>query len=160
MEFYEQAVMWYVTSGGQRFVCPQFCIHDGEGKGWESEPDFVALDLTEGAIYVIEVSSGSVARPAARLADNLKKNCEYLRKNLRNANVDLSKWPIKVRVFTRDTYVDKFVDALRKKSVQSPNLLKGVDIQVLPIEKSLCNWTWYDENKQGVASLEGKKLND
>jgi hypothetical protein len=65
MELYEEAVMWYVASGGQRFICPQFSIPNDSGGEW-SCPDFVALDFQAKSIYVVEVTTDSTG-------DNLVK---------------------------------------------------------------------------------------
>ena len=97
MEFYEQAVMQYVTNGGQRFIAPQYPIYYGVRKkgvtGYDRKPDFVAIDLKERAIYFIEVGAGERVRDKAeRLADNIQTDCKYLRKNLCKANRDLSEW--------------------------------------------------------------------
>jgi hypothetical protein len=55
-KLYEQAVMWYVVSGGQRFICPQLSIPADTGGEW-SCPDLVALDARARTVYVIEVTT-------------------------------------------------------------------------------------------------------
>jgi hypothetical protein len=57
MDFFEELAMWHLTHNGDVFVCPQFSI-DG---GW-SCPDFIALDLTNKVVSVVEVTAAHCPR--------------------------------------------------------------------------------------------------
>ena len=151
---YEDLVMWYVANGGQRFVCPHFWVHDPTRKKWDSEPDLVALDFKERAIYVIEVNSGSqVADLARRVAKNARQACAYLIQNLQEVGVPCSDWPIKIRVFIRKSEQDTFMRALKRYAVTDA-LPAELNIQTIDLERTLTNWTWWDGTEHGVVSLD------
>jgi GAF domain-containing protein len=65
MDLYEQAVMWYVVSSGQRFICPQFSIPSDTGGEW-SCPDFVALDFQAKTVYEDGMRSYAILPLVAR----------------------------------------------------------------------------------------------
>lgn len=142
---YEEAVMWYVTAGGQRFVCPQFRVHASASK-WDAYPDFVAVDFHAKTLYVIEVTIASnVSKIARRIASNGPETKKFLKENLKNDSVDFEDWAVKFRVFLRSTDActrfSKLLKELFKKSDVSEVEL---DVKPLSIELVLKNWEWCD----------------
>jgi hypothetical protein len=144
---YEEAVMWYVTTGGQRFVCPQFHIH-GNGPDWAMEPDFVAVDFLEKTLYVIEVTaSANVSSIVNKIVDNGHKAAKLLRENLGKNNMDFSDWTIKFRVFIRLVECDHFNKLIEERNVND------LDIKPLDIERTLAYWKWWDKLPGPINSL-------
>jgi hypothetical protein len=57
MDFYEQLVHHYLTQERKLLVQPNLEVtHDKEGKRWCQQIDFLAVDLIEKRIYLIEVT--------------------------------------------------------------------------------------------------------
>ena len=147
-QLYEDAVMWYVSAGGQRFVCPQFLIHRDADK-WESNPDLVAVDFKVKTLYVIEVTTSSDASDVAKkIGGNARTIVGLLKENLVNDYVDFQFWKIKFRAFIRDDQREKFLKVLKGFS------LDDLDIKPIDIERTLANWKWYDQAQGPVNSLD------
>ena len=145
---YEEAVMWYVTAGGQRFVCPQFLIHDETWKKWNSCPDFVAIDFVTKTIYIIEVTvTSDVSDIVKKICSNAAELIVRLKGNLKNKNVDFEDWEVKFRVFIRKAELEHF-----KRRLVS---VDGLDIKPIDLEQILVNWEWWDRAGGPVNSLDG-----
>jgi len=128
---YEVAVMHFLTRMGDTFLCPQYPIKGEKGSVW-SAPDFVALNFTEKAIWIIEVSSASdVGSLKKKVADRDKQWILRLKDQLARIEPTVQNWPIVVKVFVRDANKSKFEN------------LSG-ETKVLPqsLESVMCNWKW------------------
>lgn len=137
MEFlYEALVMGYLTTGGQRFCCPQYAIKTEKGEGDWRCPDLVILDFKEKQVIVAEVTAAyDMRRFAAKTkrlyTEGLPRLKQQLTQALGSECPKLVEWPIVIRAFVRE---DRKDDLNR--------LLEGYipDFGVVTLEEALQRW--------------------
>ena len=128
MDMYEEAVMWYVCAGNQRFVCPQYWVRN-ENKDW-SCPDFVALDLKDKCVFIVEVTTGT---DLSGIADKIKKkDVQWIDHTKNQLPEPFRNWDFHVAIFVRD----KFVELLDNKIGDNKNY------KAFGLEKIFHNWNW------------------
>ena len=136
MELYEEAVMWYVVSGGQRFVCPQFSVLSDTGGEW-SCPDFVALDFQAKTVYVVEATTDSTGNDLVKKVRNRESQWfSKLKAYLSMQDPSFGAWQYRAAVFVRSEIVESF-----DKKIGSP-----ADVAVFPFETALFGWRWNWKN--------------
>ncbi len=145
MDMYEQAVMWYVVSGGQRFVCPQFSIPSDTGGGEWSCPDFVALDFQGKTVYVVEVTTDATGNNLVKKVRSRESQWfSKLKAYLSTQDLSFASWQYRAAVFVRSEIVKEF-----DKKIGSP-----ADVAVFPFERALFGWRWDWKSGRSNNALE------
>ena len=126
---YEEAVMWYVCAGNQRFVCPQYWVRKEE-KDW-SCPDFVALDILESRVFIVEVTTGTDLKPLANKIIN--KNEQWIDFTINKLPEPFRKWDSHVVAFVRS---EDFVQVLRRL------VNNQIEFSAFSLENIIHNWKW------------------
>jgi len=108
MELFEALALWHLTKNGTEnvFVCPQFSIAPNQ---W-SCPDFVALNLKEKIVSVVEVSTASFPRG---LLNKVTRRDHYWLANLKdqlsaNGIIDSSWKRFQVVLYLREGAAKEF----------------------------------------------------
>jgi hypothetical protein len=137
MDMFEEAVMWYVCAGNQRYVCPQYWVRKDE-KDW-SCPDFVAIDPDpkSPSVYIIEVTTASnIGDLAARIN---KRDEQWINPIKEQLPIPFKNWEIYIVAFVRS---DDLVDILNNKVVNKNRY------RAFSLEKIIQTWKWdWDKSK-------------
>jgi hypothetical protein len=136
MEFYEEAVMHYLTANQKTFVIPQFSIgNDGE---W-SRPDFVALNIPDKICYIVEVSAAyDLKRLVEKVHDKENQWINELKFQLESTRVADKNWTYEIRIFVRNDRIEWFGNAVASMP----------DVKVRSLEDTLTPWNWPDHDTQ------------
>jgi len=144
MEFFEMAVLAYLTAPPNRFVSPQFSLPYKKGQGG-SCPDFIVLDFGKTTVYVVEVTSASVIKPIlSRVRETESRWISPLRDHLTNTNRLFQDWKYKVTLFVRE----EVCKDLEKALVGIP------DVFVVSLDKVVFSWRWDWQDKVAMNRLE------
>ena len=117
MDVYDEMVMSYLVRHGNVFVSPQFDMKTADGKPW-SCPDFVALDLANKLVSVVEVSTASnISGLAERVNDRQNQWIDKLKDQLiRERLVDETWKDYQVQVFVRQDQKDWFEKRIKDRN--------------------------------------------
>ena len=111
MDLYEEMVQLYLTVLENCFVLPQFHVSvDANGKPWDASIDFLALNLGNKRIEVVEVSKAASPNKAAHFAEMLqgshRTNVEKFIGSKLNRDLNYS---ITWRFFVRRANVERLI---------------------------------------------------
>ena len=138
MDRYEEAVMYYITGPGQRFVSPQFSIPYKNGEGG-SLPDFVVIDFEDKTIYVVEVTTAwDTGKLLERVQQRKPRWINPLREYFQKLNKEFSEWKYRVTLFVREA----------RKEYYETKLADHNDVSVFSIEEVSFpySWEWDGDN--------------
>jgi len=138
MDIYEEAVMRYLTSGGTRFVSPQFSITKDYCVEW-SCPDFVVIDFFDSTVYVAEVTSASNINDLEKKILNKDEQwIKPLKLNMEKRSEIFKGWNYWVVVFIRKENIKKLRNVIKDISKVT---IKSLDDIMYPWK-----WKWKDNH--------------
>ncbi len=109
MDFHEELVHFYLTAYRGLSALPQAAIQkDVNGRPWNADLDFMAVDFAKKNIYLVEVSSSTdyPVKICERLVDPNFKNIEpYVRTEI--LQNELSSFTLSWWFFVRSRHADK-----------------------------------------------------
>lgn len=144
MEFFEAAVLAYLTAPPNRFVSPQFSLPYEAGVGG-SCPDFVVLDFGKLTVYVVEVTSASKAGPIlSRVQEREPRWITPLRAHLSKMSPQLCDWKYRVTLFVRE----EICADVRQATAEM------LDVFVVSLDNVVFSWRWDWKGQLAVNPLE------
>jgi hypothetical protein len=129
MDMFEELVMWHITHNGRVFVCPQFSIDGGS-----SCPDFIALDLKNKVVSVVEVTA---AYWPGGLFNKVKQRQQQwmlpLKEQLLRAGIINDSWEkFRVVLYIRRAAFEKFRGEFESEK----------DVEIVKLEDIAFPWNW------------------
>jgi len=144
MEYFETAVLAYLTAPPNRFVSPQFALPSKDGQGG-SCPDFVVLDFGVSTIYVVEVTTSADPRNLlSRIREKDKRYLTPLRRHMSSISESFAGWKYRLTLFVRDEVCRQIQEAVGNES----------DVFVVSLEKVVFPWRWDWQEGSAVNRLE------
>ena len=144
MEYFETAVLAYLTAPGNRFVSPQFALPFKDGEGG-SCPDFVVLDFGVSTVYVVEVTTSSNPRNLlSRVREKDKRWLTPLRHHMSSIAESFNGWKYRLTLFVRDEVCRQIEEAVRNEP----------DVFVVSLDKVVFDWRWDWQEGRAVNRLE------
>jgi len=144
MEFFEAAVLAYLTASPNRFVSPHFSLPYKSGQGG-SCPDFVVLDFGKVTVYVVEVTAASsIGGILSRVREKDRRWIRPLKDHLTKTSDIFHGWEYKVAVFVRE----EVREGLRKALAEEPNVF------VESLDKVVFSWRWDWRGNTAMNKLE------
>ena len=144
MEYFETAVLAYLTAAPNRFVSPQFALPSKDGQGG-SCPDFVVLDFGVSTIYVVEVTTSADPRNLlSRIREKDKRYLTPLRDHMSSISESFAGWKYHLTLFVRDDVCRQIQEAVGNES----------DVFVVSLEKVVFPWRWDWQEGSAVNRLE------
>jgi hypothetical protein len=128
MEFYEEAVLTYISAAPGRFVKPQYELRYKDGVGG-SCPDFVVIDYMKQTVYVVEVTaSADVSGVLTRVRERHTRWYIPLKKEMSQWREEFADWNYRVTLFVRDA---------KKIELKEMN-----DVFAISIDSIIFPWAW------------------
>jgi len=138
MEFlYEALVLGYLTNGGNRFCCPQYCIKSaGEKSDWRC-PDFLVLDFDTSRVIVAEVTTAWNIKPlTAKTIELHDQGIPRIKEQLKTESfAKIVDWPIRLQLFVREDRKADMQKALAAHIDES-------NFEVIALEHVCQRWKW------------------
>ena len=142
MEFFEEAVMAYISASPGRFVKHQYDLKYKDGLGG-SCPDFVVIDYIKKTIYVVEVTTSSDASTIiSRVRERETRWFIPLKKEMSQWNELFAEWNYRVTLFVRKELENK----IQNECIN--------DVSVINFEKIIFPWNWKWKEQPTLNPLE------
>jgi len=127
MDFYEEAVLYYIASSSKRFINPQFNLaYDSKKDIGGSLPDFVVLDFEDRTVYIIEVTKAyDIKNLLSKVSEREKRWILPIKETI---DSNFSEWDYHVTLFLREDRVKHARD----------KLAKNIDVSVISLKNINC----------------------